>query len=312
MSATCASDHVVQHPAVGVQHQRLGAGVRRQLADVLGEQQVQPAQPVRRRTPRSPRGGPGRRRRRERAIARCSASGSPRCAGPSRSEPSTADPVTSGPVSVAGHDRTRRGVRQSRQVPDSATWVTSSSNPCSVAQPLGQLVHQLGGDLGDRAAAVADQVHVLVLLLGVGRRAVPEVRVPHQADPLQQVQRAVDGGDVHRRRRGCTSVQICSGVACPSSRTASSTSWRCGVIRSPRSCSVRRRAAARRRPGLVERRRAVHRADGRPCPPATVARVERLGGHSVCSVGVNEPVEPRRSPYSRPGGGFQHARGGHR
>src|SRR5438067_1362477 len=37
--------------------------------------------------------------------------------------------------------------------------------------------------------------------------------------------------------------QTCSGVACRSSRTASSTSWRCGVIRSPRACSVLRRAA---------------------------------------------------------------------
>src|SRR6266498_641389 len=41
----------------------------------------------------------------------------------------------------------------------------------------------------------------------------------------------------------CTCWQICSGVAWPRSSSASSTNWRCGVIRIPRWCSVSRSAA---------------------------------------------------------------------
>ena len=57
------------------------------------------------------------------------------------------------------------------------------------------------GHLGDGAAVVADQVHVLVLVRRVGRRAVPEVGVADQPQPFEQVQAAVHRGDVHRRRR---------------------------------------------------------------------------------------------------------------
>jgi len=41
---------------------------------------------------------------------------------------------------------------------------------------------------------------MLVRLGGVARRSVPEVRVPYQVEALEQVQGAIDGGDVHRGR----------------------------------------------------------------------------------------------------------------
>lgn len=41
---------------------------------------------------------------------------------------------------------------------------------------------------------------MLVLIGGVGRRAVAEMGVPYDADLFEQVQRAVDGRDVHRWR----------------------------------------------------------------------------------------------------------------
>ncbi len=105
----------------------------------------------------------------------------------------------------------------------------------------------------------------------------------------------------------CTSVQICSGVACPRTRTASSTSWRCGVIRSPRSCSVRRRPSA---PGSPAWSSVDELSTG-----SMVGRARRLSSPasptrrgSVCSGGVNEQVESRRSPYSRLRGGFSQSR----
>src|ERR1700759_252629 len=52
-------------------------------------------------------------------------------------------------------------------------------------------------DLGDLPAAPADQVHVVgVLGQVVGGGAVPEVGVADHAQLFQQLQRAVDGGDV--------------------------------------------------------------------------------------------------------------------
>src|SRR6201996_44130 len=52
-------------------------------------------------------------------------------------------------------------------------------------------------DLGDLPAAPADQVHVVgVLSQVVGGGAVPEVGVGHHAQLFEQLQRAVDGGDV--------------------------------------------------------------------------------------------------------------------
>lgn len=48
----------------------------------------------------------------------------------------------------------------------------------------------------DRAAGVADDVDVFVLGRSVRRRAVPEMRVPHEPDLLEQFKRSVDGGHV--------------------------------------------------------------------------------------------------------------------
>ena len=193
---------VVQHPAVRVQHQRLGAGVRRQLADVLGEQQVQPAQPVRARTRRSPRGAhrsttAAARGHRPLLGQRVAAVRPAVQVGPDERGQAGSAPGVSGGVS-----RAVSSARQSRQSPDSATCVTSSSNPKSTRSRSASSAISVGGDLGHPPAGVAHQVHVLVLLRGVGGRAVPEVGVADQADPLEQVERAVDRGDVHRRCRG--------------------------------------------------------------------------------------------------------------
>ena len=121
-------DRVVLHPAVAVEHQRLGPGTVGQLADVLGEQQVQPGQPV--------GAGHGQHPRCERsttaavrAMARCSASGSPRWAGTASSRRWSGRvigcPGSTGVRSVAGLP----GACAVRAVPDSATCVASSWKP---------------------------------------------------------------------------------------------------------------------------------------------------------------------------------------
>ena len=48
----------------------------------------------------------------------------------------------------------------------------------------------------------------------VRRRAVPEVGVGDQPELLEQLQRAVDGGDVDAAGVRCTAAQISSGVPC--------------------------------------------------------------------------------------------------
>ncbi len=58
--------------------------------------------------------------------------------------------------------------------------------------------YRLGRDLGDPPALSADQVHVLGLFGQViPGRSVPEVGVGHQAELLEQFERAVHGGNVH-------------------------------------------------------------------------------------------------------------------
>ena len=73
--------------------------------------------------------------------------------------------------------------------------------PVALPQCSDQRVEQLTRDLLDAAADVAHQVHVLVLVDRVARRAVAQVGVPHEPEPVEQVERAVDRGDVDRRRR---------------------------------------------------------------------------------------------------------------
>jgi len=61
----------------------------------------------------------------------------------------------------------------------------------------GERVEQFRGDLADVTAVAADEVYVLLLADGVIRgRAVGQVRVGHQAELLEELQRAVNGGDV--------------------------------------------------------------------------------------------------------------------
>ena len=104
--------------------------------------------------------------------------------------------------------------------------------PMVFIQGAHQGAYRVRGNLGDAAAAGADQVDV-VGFRGevVAGGAVPEVRVGDQAQLLQQFQRAVDGGDVTPLAVCCTSAQISSGLACSSLVTASSTSCRWGVTR---------------------------------------------------------------------------------
>ena len=94
-----------------------------------------------------------------------------------------------------------------------------------------QLVDHCRLGVDDRAAGVTHDVHVLVLDRTVGRRAVPEVGVPDEAEFLEHLEVAVDRGDVDARSPDSL---ICSGVAWPSSRTAASTCARWGVARMPR------------------------------------------------------------------------------
>lgn len=63
-------------------------------------------------------------------------------------------------------------------------------------EAIGEFVDQIGGRVDDGAAGVADDVHVIVVGRAVGRRAVTEVGVPHQADLLEQFEVSVDRRDV--------------------------------------------------------------------------------------------------------------------
>ena len=178
-----------------VEDERLGPGAVGQLRDVLGEQQVQPAQPVvaghRQDAPVravDDGRGAGHRPLLGEEVAAVGGHGRVRVGAPGRTGSGS-----------GGHRASR--VRQSRQRPDRATCATSSSNPKLVGQPRRQVGHHVAGHLGDGAAVVAHEVHVLVLVRGVGRGAVPEVRVAHQPQAFEQVQAAVHRGDVHRRCR---------------------------------------------------------------------------------------------------------------
>src|SRR4051812_4098762 len=75
------------------------------------------------------------------------------------------------------------------------------SNVCHEAlipfELLDQRSDRVGRDLRDRAADATDQMDVLGSRgRVVGRRAMAEVRVLDQAELLEQLQRAVDRGDV--------------------------------------------------------------------------------------------------------------------
>lgn len=69
--------------------------------------------------------------------------------------------------------------------------------PGLVVQPGGEVVQQRGGRLVEATAAMAHEVDVLVLPLGIGGSAVAEMGVAHESEPLQEVERSIDRGDVH-------------------------------------------------------------------------------------------------------------------
>ena len=183
---------MVQHPPVHVEDQRLRAGAVGQLAHVLGEQEVQPAQPVVARYREhaavravDDRGGPGH--------------------GPLLGQEVAAVGRNSGVdignrgIGGVGIGHWTSSAPAVAAVPGEGDVRDVQREPAVVGQPFGELRHDLGGDLGDRAAAVAHQVDVLVLVHRVVRGAVPEMGVPHQPQPFEQVQAAVHRGDVHRR-----------------------------------------------------------------------------------------------------------------
>ncbi len=70
----------------------------------------------------------------------------------------------------------------------------------SVRQLFSELGELLGGYLGELPTMVAHQVHVFMLMDGVSRRTMPEMGVPDQVQALEQVEGAVDRGDVDRGR----------------------------------------------------------------------------------------------------------------
>jgi len=70
------------------------------------------------------------------------------------------------------------------------------SEPELILQPSGELGELGLGHFVDIPAVVAHQMHVLMRLGGVARRAVPEMGMPDEIETFEQVQRAVDRGDV--------------------------------------------------------------------------------------------------------------------
>ena len=225
----------------GGEDQRLGGLPGRQLADVLGEQQVQPGEPV--------GAGDGddaavrevheaacrRRARAARGTGRRSARRPPRRAPPRGRHRAAraADWAVVMPASLRlGSSAARRG----------AVWHTAEDGEVLHVGLEPEAAPQLARRTAPRpttsasmhhVAVPADQVHVVVAVGEVvGRRAVPEVGVADQAQLLQQLQRPVDGGDVDAATRSCAPRRGCRpGSRAPRWSTASSTSCRCGVSR---------------------------------------------------------------------------------
>ena len=112
--------------------------------------------------------------------------------------------------------------------------------PERLVEPRDELVGDGQRGLADPAAAPADDVQVgRVLGEVVARRPVVDVGVPDQAELLQRLERAVDGGgaDTASAPSAATASTISSGVAWPSRPTAASTRSRCDVRRLPRARS---------------------------------------------------------------------------
>ena len=184
----------------GERTQRLGAGAVGQPLEVLAGQAVQPGQPV----------GPGT----------ASTSRSLRSTSPA---PSASGALLAQRVAVVGGHRAavdarRRPAgpagargwssvsvparsRQAAHVPDSATWPTSTVKPRSAARRSAAASSSPGRPRRSRRTR-ADDVQVRVLGGVVDRRALAQVGVPHQAEPLEQLEVAVDGRGVRRGRAG--------------------------------------------------------------------------------------------------------------
>ena len=59
--------------------------------------------------------------------------------------------------------------------------------PVALPQCSDQRVEKLTRDFLDRAAHVAHEVHVLVIVDRVARRTVAKVRVPNQSEPVEEI-----------------------------------------------------------------------------------------------------------------------------
>ncbi len=68
--------------------------------------------------------------------------------------------------------------------------------PAFVGQSSDQAVDQIVGCVDDATTSVADHVNVFIIRESKGRRAVAEMGVPEQAELLEQLNRAIDGGRV--------------------------------------------------------------------------------------------------------------------
>ena len=193
------------------EHQRLGGVAVAQRAHVLGADRVQPAQPVRPGDDEHvavaavDHAGAGRPARAARAAGRRSARARrrrgrwparpPRCGG--RSGVVISPGSSSGRAGFVPRAPACRRSRAHR--PKTVKCERSRTKPRSRSRSAASSSTSVGLGVDDRAAGVADHVDVVVLGRPVGRRAVPEVGVPHQAELLEQLERAVDGGDVDAR-----------------------------------------------------------------------------------------------------------------
>ena len=124
---------------------------------------------------------------------------------------STGTVVVSGVVISPGSSRRGRlcsavrpasSATQVAQRPKTVKWARSSDETALALESRRRAASTRSGSASTTLPQrVADDVDVLVLGRAVGRRAVAEVGVPDEAELLEQLERAVDGGDVDAGHR---------------------------------------------------------------------------------------------------------------
>ena len=205
---------------VGGEDQGFGRLVRREVADVLGEQQVQPGQPV----VAGDRDDPAVRQVDETAaVGECALfteqvavvrgdafvaplGGDGAGQGQQGALHATrvrlgrpALPRAAGSFRRAGLGRLRRAVGAAPEDREVLHVGLEAERAPQLRGEVGDHVHV---GLDDVRAVPADEVDVVMAVRQVVRRgAVPEVGMADQPELLQELQGPVDGGDVHARRR---------------------------------------------------------------------------------------------------------------